>query len=412
MRVDLPVQLADSAEALEAQRIIGSCVHCGFCTAVCPTYRLTGEELEGPRGRIYLIKNALAGERVTEVTARHLDSCLTCRACETACPSGVEYGQLIEIGRKVVDERLPMARWRRTLRRVALRMLMNHRRVSALLRTGRALRFLLPAGWAQHVPKHSPDIVQGKTSGPTTRRVLLLQGCVQPALMPNVNAATERVLARFGIEAISAARAGCCGALPWHAGEESLAIQAARRNVDAWWPWIEQGVEALVMTASGCGAAVRDYGRLLRHEPGYAERAVRVAALVRDVVEVIADELHGQSLETRVDSGSLRVSFHPPCTLQHGQQLAGRVEDLLVKLGAEVLPLADAGQCCGSAGTYSLRHPHTANALRDRKLALLEREGPEEILSANVGCIAHLATASRVPVRHWIEWLDRRLAGV
>lgn len=416
MRLKLAPQFSDSTEALDAQRIIGQCVHCGFCTAVCPTYRLSGEELEGPRGRIYLMSSVLAGEPVSAVTRDHLDSCLGCRACESSCPSGVEYGRLLEIGQQAVEMRVPSPPWKRPLLKIALRTLMRPRSFAVTLWLGRVLRPLLPNFLKRHVPAkangHSAP-ASIAASGSVPRRMILLEGCVQPALMPNVNAATRRVLARFGIEAITVSSAGCCGALPLHGGEHELALDAIRRNVDAWWGLVEQGAEALVMTASGCGVTVRDYGRLLAHDPGYAERAARISALTRDVVEIVTAEMQRDpSFASAVATAreAPRVAFHPPCTLLHGQRLGGAVESVLTHFGATVQPLAETGQCCGSAGTYSLRHPDVADALRKQRLEALEQGDPEEILSANVGCIAHLAAGTGVPVRHWIEWLDRRLA--
>jgi glycolate oxidase iron-sulfur subunit len=411
VKLDLDDGFAGSAIGGEARQIIGRCVHCGFCTAACPTYRLSGDELEGPRGRIYLIKQALEGAAVGEVTRTHLDSCLTCRACETACPSGVEYGRLIEIGREVVARQAPAPWHRRMLERLLVELCSRPRLFALFLWSGRLLRPLLPRALAGRIPSANPQpSPPGSSAVPATRgsrRVILLEGCVQPALLPGVNAAARRVLARCGIETVVAPQAGCCGALRLHGGDTAGGLGAVRRNVDAWWPLVEAGADALVMTASGCGVTVRDYGRLLRDDPAYATRAARLAAMTRDLVEVI-DAANVPAAP--VSAVAARVAFHPPCTLQHGQRLGGRVESVLRRYGAELSPVADLGQCCGSAGAYSILHPVTAAALRERKLDNLVAGGPREILSANVGCIAHLAVSSPVRVRHWIEWLDERLA--
>ncbi len=412
MKLDLDQGFAGSAIGDEARQIIGRCVHCGFCTAACPTYRLSGDELEGPRGRIYLIKQTLEGAAIGEVTRTHLDSCLSCRACETACPSGVEYGRLIEIGREVVARQAPAPWHRRLLERLLVELCSRPRPFAFVLWWARLLRPLLPRSLARRIPpaaaQPSPPrsgVVPAATRG--SRRVILLEGCVQPALLPGVNAAARRVLARCGIETVVAPQAACCGALRLHGGDAAGGLDAARGNIDAWWPLVEAGADAIVMTASGCGVTVRDYGRLLRDDPAYATRAARLAAMTRDLVEVIDMVDVPAALRSVV---AARVAFHPPCTLQHGQRLGGRVESVLRRCGAELSPVADVGQCCGSAGAYSILHPATAEALRERKLGNLVAGGPTEILSANVGCIAHLAVSSPVPVRHWIEWLDDRLA--
>ncbi len=416
MKVDLAEEFAASGLGEEARRIISRCVHCGFCTAACPTYRLSGNELEGPRGRIYLIKQALEGEPVGEITRNHLDSCLSCRACESACPSGVEYGRLIEIGREVVAQQAPASLPRRAAQRLLIEVVSRSRLFAFFLWWGRLLRPILPAGLRARIPPGGPAAGRSRSVAatrmaalrpPHARRMIMLEGCVQPSLLPGVEAAASRVLAYCGIATVYAPRAGCCGALRLHGGDVSGGLDAVRRNVDAWWPLVEAGAEAIVMTASGCGVTVRDYGRLLRDDPRYAERAARLSAITRDLCEVL-DEASWPAGSPSAAAGE-RLVFHPPCTLQHGQQLGGRVEALLRRFGADLQPVADLGQCCGSAGSYSILHPATAEALRARKLASLNVGAPTQILSANVGCIAHLAVSSPVPVRHWIEWLDERL---
>ena len=400
----MDARLADfirgTSDGEEAQAILRKCVHCGFCTATCPTYQLLGDELDGPRGRIYLIKEMLAGAAVTTVTQTHLDRCLGCRACETTCPSGVEYGRLLDIGRKVADARIARSP-RQRLQRWALRRAMADRRVfGVLLGAGRALRWLLPQRLqAMIAPRRSP----GEWPAPAhARRMLVLEGCVQPALAPRINAAAARVLHRLGISLLRVRQAGCCGALSQHLDAQDEALGFARRNIDAWWPLLEQGAEAIVMTASGCGVMVRDYAHLLRHDAAYAQKAARVSAATKDLAEILQAE--GGSLAPV--SGLPRVAFHSPCTLQHGQGLGGVVESLLLSAGCELTPVADAHLCCGSAGTYSLLQPALSHRLRDDKLRSLQAGRPGIIASANIGCLNHLQATSDVPVLHWIELLD------
>jgi glycolate oxidase iron-sulfur subunit len=405
MQTQLADFIKDTPEGKEAQGILQRCVHCGFCTATCPTYQLLGDELDGPRGRIYLIKQVLEGVEPSSTTQQHLDRCLTCRACETTCPSGVEYGRLVDIGRKIVDEKVP-----RALRERAVRGLLRGGLTSPLfapaLRLGQSVRALLPAAIASKVSRH-----QSAGAWPTrahARKMILLAGCVQPAMTPNINAATARVLDALGIETIIPNAAGCCGAIRFHLSDQPGGLDDARRNIDAWWPHIEGGAAAVAMNASGCGAMVKDYGYLLRNDPAYAAKASRVCALTRDLAEIVAE--HAGSLSLRASSSSERVAFHPPCTLQHGQRIKGVIEQLLVKFGAQLVPVTDSHLCCGSAGTYSVLQPELSTQLRDRKLSALQAGCPQVILSANVGCITHLGSASSMPLMHWIEWLDSRLA--
>ena len=401
MQTSLTTELLGTPAGREADAILRSCVHCGFCTATCPTYQLLGDELDGPRGRIYLIKQMLEGQPVTAETQLHLDRCLTCRACETTCPSGVQYGRLADIGRGIVEQRVPRPLHQRLVRR-ALRMLIPHaRRFGALFHVGQALRPALPAGLRAKVPARQNA---GDWPAPRhARRMLVLAGCAQSSTTPNTNAAAARVLDRLGISLIVAPAAGCCGALSLHLSAEAEALAYMRRNIDAWWPHVEQGVDAIVMTASGCGVLVKDYGRLLQSDPAYAAKAKRISALTRDLSEVLASE---DLSPLRATGHRPRIAFHAPCTLQHGQRLTGVVETLLSGLGFEVTEVADGHLCCGSAGTYSILQPELSRQLRDNKLARLQESDPELIVTANVGCQLHLQSASGVPVKHWIELLD------
>ncbi len=395
--------IRSTPEGAEAAEILGKCVHCGFCTATCPTYQLLGDELDGPRGRIYLIKQVLEGAAPTQKTQLHLDRCLTCRNCETTCPSGVQYGRLLDIGRKVVEDRVPRPRAQR-LMRTALKEGLTSPLFAPALKLGQMVRPLLPATLKRKVPaKQDAGAWPARTHA---RRMLLLAGCVQPAMAPNINAATARVFDALGVELVVPKAAGCCGAIRYHLNDHDGGLADARRNIDAWWPHIEAGCEAIVMNASGCGAQVREYGHLLRLDPAYAAKAKRVSEVTKDVAELLPALLAEKGLTAR---GDARVVFHPPCTLQHAQQIRGAVEALLASFGAEVLPFADSHLCCGSAGTYSIFQPELSMQLRDRKLASLQQPQPDEILSANIGCIAHLSTGTDTPVKHWIEWLDGRL---
>jgi glycolate oxidase iron-sulfur subunit len=406
MQTRLADFIKDAPEGKEAAAILGKCVHCGFCTATCPTYQLLGDELDGPRGRIYLIKQMLEGVEPTAKTQLHLDRCLTCRACETTCPSGVQYGRLVDIGRRLVDEKVPRAAGSRAVRS-ALKKGLTSRLFAPAMRLGQALRPLLPTVLKAHTPRRQR--VGRWPSRTHARKMLLLAGCVQPSMSPNINAATARVFDAVGIEVIAPQAAGCCGAICHHLNDHAAALADARRNIDAWQPHIEAGAESVVMNASGCGAMVREYGYLLRHDAVYASRAAHISSLTRDIVQVLREHLPLLQEKLRPTSRE-RVVFHPPCTLQHAQRLTGAVEAILTALGAEVASFADAHLCCGSAGAYSLLQRDLAEQLRDGKLRALMAPKPDVILSANIGCITHLASAAKVPVRHWIEWVDARLA--
>jgi len=403
MQTRLADFIRDTPAGREANAILRKCVHCGFCTATCPTYQLLGNELDGPRGRIYLIKQVLEGVAPTERTRLHLDRCLTCRACETTCPSGVRYGRLVDIGRVQVEALAPRPRAER-VRRAALRAVLPYAgRFGALLGLGRAVRPLLPAPLQRKIPRR-----ERRGSWPAARhprRMLLLDGCVQPAIAPRINAASARVLDLLGISLLRAPRSGCCGAVSYHLSAHAEGLDFMRRNLDAWWPYVEDGAQAIVITASACAAMVKEYGELLADDPRYAERARRISELTRDLSEILAVEdlqrLAPGAGRTR------RVAFHSPCTLQHAQRLGGKVEEILARAGFTLTGVADAHLCCGSAGTYSILQPELSRCLLERKLQALQGAGPDVIATANIGCLVHLRSASEVPVVHWIELLDR-----
>ena len=407
MQTRLADFIKNTPDGAEAEAILRRCVHCGFCNATCPTYQLLGDELDGPRGRIYLIKQMLEGQPATRKTQTHLDRCLSCRACETTCPSGVEYGRLAEVGRKLIHETTARSLPQRAMRWVLREALPRRRLFSAALTLGRMAKLFLPPSLGKKIPSRARAGRWPKSQHP--RRMLALAGCVQPGLAPSINAATARVLDRLGISLIEAPRAGCCGAVRGHLDDLEAARMDARRNIDAWRPLIEQGVDAIVMTASGCGAFVRDYGHLLQHDADYAEMAARVSALTRDVSEIIA--AHAAPLAALLPAGppAGSVAFHAPCTLQHGQKIRGVVEGLLEHAGFTLTAVADGHLCCGSAGTYSILQPAIARTLRDNKLAALCAGKPAGIATANIGCLAHLQSGTSVPVRHWVELLDERL---
>ena len=401
MQTTLSPQARQLPRAAEAESILRTCVHCGFCNATCPTYQLLGDELDGPRGRIYLIKQVLEGNQVTQKTQQHLDRCLSCRNCETTCPSGVDYHNLLDIGRAVVDAAVPRPLGQRLLREGLRSVMPNPGLFKRLVSSGQVLRALLPDALQTKLPRHLPMSVSRPTPR-HARQVLMLEGCVQPGLSPNTNAAAARVLDRLGLSVTPAREAGCCGAVDYHLDGQSTGLDRARRNIDAWWPAIEQGVEAIVQTASGCGAFIKDYGHLLCTDPAYAQKARRVSAMTKDLVEVLRDE----QLENLQVQSDQRLAFHCPCTLQHAQKLGGAVEQVLTRLGFNLTAVPDGHLCCGSAGTYSITQPELARRLRDDRLNALESGRPEVIVTANIGCQSHLDGAGRTPVRHWIEMVD------
>ncbi|MBS1212486.1 MAG: protein of unknown function cysteine-rich region domain protein [Proteobacteria bacterium] len=400
MQTNLLESLLNTPEGREAEAILRSCVHCGFCTATCPTYQLLGDERDGPRGRIYLIKQMMEGAEAGESTQLHLDRCLTCRSCETTCPSGVRYGRLVDIARPLADQQVPRAWLDRMQRRLLRAVLPYPPRFAPLARLGHMLRPVLPPGLRRHIPRLTAAPFWPGSSH--KRKMLVLEGCAQSVLAPSINAAAARVLDRLGIELIRAPEAGCCGAVSYHLAAHEEALGFMRRNIDAWEPFLDQGIEAIVMTASGCGLMVKEYGEVLQHDPAYAQRVARVSALTKDLAEVLAAE----NLSGLTPMSPRRIAFQSPCTLQHGQRLGGLLEGLLGRLGFDLTQVQDAHLCCGSAGTYSLLQPDLSARLLHGKLAALEAGSPEEIVTANIGCLTHLRSAAKVPVRHWIELLD------
>ncbi len=410
MQTHLAPEYQNTPEGREAEAILRKCVHCGFCTATCPTYQLLGDELDGPRGRIYLMKQVLEGAEPTRATQQHLDRCLTCRNCESTCPSGVQYGHLVDIGRKLVDAKVERPVGERMLR-WALKEGLPSPLFAPAMKMGQAVRGLLPKALQAKVP--APQKAGAWPTQTHARQVLMLAGCVQPSMLPNINTATARVLDAAGIQTLVAPEAGCCGAVKFHLNDHDGGMDHMRQNIDAWWPYVEQGVEAIIMNASGCGVMVKDYGHVLQHDAAYAEKAKRISALTKDLSELLPDLV--PTLKPKLNSVALQQAglqaFHPPCTLQHGQQLKGGVEKHLSDLGFEVkVSASEAHLCCGSAGTYSVLNPDISYTLRDRKLGHLDALQPTAILSANVGCITHLQSGTDVPVKHWVEVLDAALA--
>jgi glycolate oxidase iron-sulfur subunit len=396
--------ILETPEGQTADEILRACVHCGFCTATCPTYQLLGDELDGPRGRIYLIKQMLEGHEPSRRTQQHLDRCLTCQSCETTCPSGVKYARLADIGRTHIERLIERPVKQRLMRYALRKTIPSAKRFGLLLALGRLAKPFLPAHLKSQIPA-----LQNRGSRPVghhQRRMLVLEGCAQQAATPNTNAATARLLDRLNISLISEPRAGCCGAVSHHLSAEEEALQAMHRNINAWWPHLEAGAESIVITASGCGAVVKEYGHLLRNDPRYAEKAARVSAQTRDIGELLAAE---DLSALGIDGQGRPIAFHAPCTLQHGQRLPGLVEGILSKLNYRLTPVADSHLCCGSAGTYSMLQPELSQKLLTQKLTHLCANDPELIATANIGCQLHLASQSIIPVRHWVELLDEAL---
>lgn len=405
MQTTLAPEFSETAAGQRAQAILRNCVHCGFCTATCPSYQILGDELDGPRGRIYLIKQVLEGAPATRSVQQHLDRCLTCRNCESTCPSGVAYGELLDIGRAVVEARVRRP-WQERWLRALLREGIPSPLFGPAMALGQSVRGLLPKALQRKIP---PRQHAGTWPLRThARKVLLLAGCAQPSMTPNIHAATMRVLDAAGVQGLVAREAGCCGAVKFHLNDQAGALTQARANIDAWWPYLERGVEAILMNASGCGVMVKDYGHLLADDPAYAAKAARVSGLTRDLSEWLPELV--PLLRSKVNAPATRIAYHPPCSLQHGQRLRGGVEQHMRALGFDVqVARTESHLCCGSAGTYSILEADTALALRERKLTALDEVQPQLIASANVGCITHLQSGTALPVRHWIEVLDAAL---
>jgi glycolate oxidase iron-sulfur subunit len=400
MQTNLAEKIQQGRHAETVESILRKCVHCGFCNATCPTYQLLGDELDGPRGRIYQMKQYFEGEPANPEMLKHLDRCLTCRACETTCPSGVRYSHLLEVGRESIEQELPRPWWDRARRWVIVRFINSGWLFKLAVRTGQAFAPLLPGKLRQTVPLKQQPIARSEASH--QRKMLMLAGCVQPALAPNTNNYAVNLLDRLGIEVIEPGMGMCCGAAAMHTSDPDYALKQIRRLIDSWWPHIEAGAEAVVVTATGCGTSVQDFGRLLRHDPDYADKAATVSSLYRDLLEVVEAQA---SVIKPADSRYRRIAVHTPCSMQHGLGINGRVERLLERAGYEICRVEDAHLCCGSAGTYSMLQPALATQLRANKIVALSVDRPEIIATANIGCQLHLAQGNDVPVVHWVELL-------
>ena len=420
MQTALDPAIKNTPAAVAADAILRSCVHCGFCLPACPTYQILGDELDSPRGRIYLMKQLFEGAPVTARTQLHLDRCLGCRACESACPSGVQYGRLLDLGRSLTEERLGRPAAVAAKRQLLRKLVPYTRRVQSVMRVARWLRPVLPASLRAQVPQLPARAGAAARLWPAPRhprRVLIVRGCVQPVLADGIDPAAARVLDRIGISAVATAASGCCGAVSQHLSAHADALAQMRRNVDALWPHLEAGAEAVVFTASACSVMLQDYGRLLADEPHYAERAARISAAARDISQLVAAESAaiGQALrdaaQTRPPAATRRVAFQAPCSLQHALKISGVVERLLLAAGFTLTAVTDGQRCCGSAGTYSILQPQLSQQLLRAKVSALEFDHPDVIATANIGCLQHIRSATDVPVRHWIELLAERLAG-
>jgi len=425
MQTHLLKDFRQSSDGKIADKILRSCVHCGFCNATCPTYQLLGDENDGPRGRIYLIKQMLEGQEVGQKTQQHLDRCLTCRNCESTCPSGVEYAKLLDIGRNLIEEKVPRGRKEKRTR-LFLRKLLTHSRLfSASLTMGRAFKFAVPKALKTKIPQKT---IMGTWPAPRhKRKMLVLAGCVQPSLAPDINAAAARVLDQLGISLIVADKVGCCGAVSQHLGAQEESLDFMRQNIDQWWPFFanpaESGVEAIISTTSACGMTIKEYAHALRDDSNYAVKAAIIADHCKDIAEVIYQEDYASLKPAYSSTESTRqkpykanhktqkkaqpvvkkVAWHPPCSLQHGQKITGIVEQLIDHLGYERVPVQDSHLCCGSAGTYAILQETLSKQLRSNKLQQLEKDQPDWIVSANIGCQTHLQEATKVPVKHWIH---------
>ena len=404
MEINLAKTITDKTWAKDARDIVRKCVHCGLCNATCPTYQLLGHEADGPRGRIYLITQLLEGQPANKTTRKHLDRCLLCRACETTCPSGVPYSELLELGRNILDKQNPRSGMDRLKRNAITKLIPNIKLVQAGVNIAHPVRNLLPRSLRTQLPAQNKNLVWPETVH--SRKMLILGGCVQSSLTPETNAASARVLNKFGITLLTEVSAGCCGAVGLHTSNPEKGLQDIRQRIDTWWPAVESGIEAIISTASGCGVTVKDYGKLLKDDPLYAEKAIRVSKLTVDLTQVITAEIEKTPPESESQQ-ELKIAFQSPCTLQHGQQINGQAETILRKFGFNLLPVADGHLCCGSAGTYSILQPDISRELKKAKLKSLQDHKPDVIATANIGCQLHLRQDANVPVLHWIELLDR-----
>jgi len=403
MQTEILPEFLNTPEGREADEILRACVHCGFCTATCPTYQLLGDELDGPRGRIYQIKQVLEGQTPTRTTQIHLDRCLTCRSCETTCPSGVRYARLLDIGRAIVETRVERPWSEKLLRQTLVEVVPRPLWLGPLIWLGEIFKPLLPEPFRTKIPKTRRA---GTWPAPTGgRRMLALAGCVQSVATPDTNTAAARILSRLGIDLVEVSEAGCCGAAAYHLNAQAKGLEAMRRNIDVWWPHIQAGAEAILINASGCGAMVKEYGELLHHDPDYADKAARISELARDPVEILSE---ADLVPLGQPGRGRKVAFHTPCTLQHAQRLNNLVEPILARAGYVPTSVPDAHLCCGSAGTYSLTQPELSRQLRDNKVTALESSMPEIIATANIGCQLHLEAGTDTPVVHWLELLDER----
>jgi len=401
MQTNIPTTLLDSPDGQEANRILRSCVHCGFCNATCPTYQQLGDELDGPRGRIYLIKDMLEGSDVSTDTQEHLDRCLSCRACESTCPSGVEFAHLADIGKHMIDQHVQRPWRQRVMRSLLLNILPYRARFARLIAVARLLRTFLPQQIRAYLPKPSAASPASFPPPRHARHILLIEGCVQPVLSPHIDIATANVLDRLGISTQRTHIAQCCGAIEHHGQAKESSLKRMRNNIDRWLPYLQNGAEAIVSSASACSLEIKEYAYLLRNDPDYKQKAAQISAACNDISEIIAAE----DLKALHRQRNISVAFHAPCSLQHGQQSQHVVEDILQRAGYILSPVANAHLCCGSAGTYAVLQSEMANTLRDQKLDALTQAKPDIIASANIGCLHHLAGGTDQAVKHWIELL-------
>ena len=400
MQTNFPLDLLATDQGKTADSILRSCVHCGFCLSACPTYGLLGDELDSPRGRIYLIKSVLEGNPVSSDSLSHLDRCLTCRSCETTCPSGVKYGQLLDIGREVMEQKAPRPWWQRLMRYTIRKSLTTPWffnfgiRLAPFLRHSKAIKFTVEELALQQRLQDRQDAVKSS--------VLLLSGCVQPALAPNINQATIKVLNRLQLNVIETPQSECCGAVSHHLSGGDDTHQQVKDNIDAWLGYLDNGVQAIISNASGCGVMVKDYPNLFDKKTTYYDKAIRVSQATKDIAEFLLEK----DLSSLAHYQNKAITFHAPCTLQHGQKQPVVVQTILQKLGYQVNPVHDSHLCCGSAGTYSIFQPKLSKKLRHNKLENLLEHKTELIVTANIGCLMHLQGGTKTPVKHWIELLD------